>query len=76
MASKDGRRAAAEFIVHGEYLSTDEGLPPAKGQRYELPAGTFFELSDGRISRVTTYYNLADWTAQVVGGEKPAEARG
>jgi steroid delta-isomerase-like uncharacterized protein len=76
MASKDGRRAAAEFIVHGEYLSTDEGLPPAKGQRYELPAGTFFELSGERISRVTTYYNLADWTAQVVGEKKPAKARG
>jgi steroid delta-isomerase-like uncharacterized protein len=76
MASKDGRRAAAEFTVHGEYLATDEGLPPAKGQRYELPAGTFFELSGERISRVTTYYNLADWTAQVVGEKKPAKARG
>ncbi|MBV8769677.1 MAG: nuclear transport factor 2 family protein [Hyphomicrobiales bacterium] len=67
MASPDGKRAAAEFIVHGEYLATDEGLPPAKGQRYELPAGTFFELRNELISRVTTYYNLADWTAQVVG---------
>ncbi len=75
MASQDGRRAAAEFTVHGEYLATDEGLPPAKGQRYELPAGTFFELSGERISRVTTYYNLADWTAQVVGEKKPAKAR-
>jgi steroid delta-isomerase-like uncharacterized protein len=76
MASKDGGRAAAEFIVHGEYLATDEGLPPAKGQRYELPAGTFFELSHGQISRVTTYYNLADWTAQVMGEKRPAKARG
>jgi steroid delta-isomerase-like uncharacterized protein len=75
MASRDGRRAAAEFIVHGKYLATDEGLPPAKGQRYELPAGTFFELSGEHISRVTTYYNLADWTAQVVGDNKPAKAR-
>jgi hypothetical protein len=40
-----------------------------------LPAGAFFELADGRITRVTTYYNLADWTTQVVGGEKPAQAR-
>ena len=43
MASDDGRRAAAEFIVNGEYLATDEGLPPAAGQRYRLPAGAFFE---------------------------------
>ena len=62
-----GTRAAAEFTVHGEYIATDEGLPPAAGQTYTLPAGTFFEIRDGRISRVTTHYNLADWIAQVGG---------
>lgn len=60
-----GTRAAAEFIVHGEYLQTDPGLPEAKGQRYTLPAGAFFDLKDGKISRVTTFYNLNDWIAQV-----------
>ncbi|MFC0279563.1 ketosteroid isomerase-related protein [Falsigemmobacter intermedius] len=64
-ASEDGSRAAAEFTVHGEYLQTDPGLPEAKGQRYILPAGAFFDVKDGRITRVTTFYNLADWTAQV-----------
>ncbi|UWQ32481.1 nuclear transport factor 2 family protein [Leisingera sp. M527] len=64
----DGTRAAAEFIVNGTYLVTDEGLPEAKGQTYRLPGGSFFELKDGKISRVTTYYNLADWTAQVSAG--------
>lgn len=61
----NGDRAAAEFTVHGEYLSTDEGLPEATGQRYTLPAGAFFEVTDGLISRVTVYYNLPDWTRQV-----------
>ncbi len=61
----DGTRAAAEFTVHGEYLQTDPGLPEARGQRYVLPAGSFFALKDGRITRVTTYYNLEDWIAQV-----------
>ncbi len=65
MVSEDGTRAAAEFTVNGEYLATDDGLPEAKGQTYVLPAGTFFSLEDGKISRVVTYYNLADWTAQV-----------
>ena len=60
-----GTRAAAEFIVHGEYLQTDPGLPEAHGQRYTLPAGAFFDLKDGKISRVTTFYNLNDWIAQV-----------
>ncbi|MEQ9334792.1 ketosteroid isomerase-related protein [Thalassobaculum sp.] len=68
MATDDGRRAAAEFVVEGRYLATDDGLPPATGQAYRLPAGAFFELRDGRISRITTHYNLADWTAQVAGG--------
>ncbi|MGF7171148.1 steroid delta-isomerase-like uncharacterized protein [Sphingobium xanthum] len=65
MANADGSRAAAEFIVHGEYLVGDEGLPPAHGQTYVLPAGAFFEIEGGLIRRVTVYYNLADWIAQV-----------
>lgn len=64
-ANDDGTRAAAEFTVHGEYLKTDPGLPEAKGQRYVLPAGAFFDLRDGKISRITTFYNLNDWIAQV-----------
>lgn len=64
-ASDDGARGAAEFVVHGEYLQTDPGLPEARGQRYILPAGGFFELRDGKIARVTTFYNLNDWIAQV-----------
>jgi len=67
MASADGSRAGAEFVVHGEYLATDAGLPPANGQKYILPAGAFFDVRDGRIARVTNYYNLPDWTAQVAG---------
>lgn len=67
MTSPDGARAAAEFVVHGEYLASDEGLPPATGQTYVLPAGAFFEIRDGLIARVSVYYNLADWIAQVGG---------
>lgn len=67
MVSKDGARASAEFNVHGKYLNTDEGLPDAKGQTYVLPAGTFFAIKDGKITRVTTYYNLTDWILQVTG---------
>ena len=65
MASADGTHCAAEFVVHGKYLATDEGLPPARGQTYVLPAGAFFAVNGGLISRVTTYYNLKDWMAQV-----------
>ena len=67
MVSKDATRASAEFNVHGTYKNTDEGLPAAKGQTYVLPAGTFFAVRDGKIARVTTYYNLTDWITQVAG---------
>ncbi|GGW30307.1 hypothetical protein GCM10011452_18690 [Gemmobacter lanyuensis] len=63
--NEDASRGAAEFVVHGEYLQTDPGLPEAKGQKYILPAGAFFDLKDGKIARVTTFYNLSDWVAQV-----------
>lgn len=65
MATPDGTRAAAEFLVLGRYVETDEGLPPASGQTYRLPAGTFFEVHGGLITRVTTHYNLADWLSQI-----------
>lgn len=64
-ASEDGTRAAAEFTVHGEYLATDDGLPEANGQTYILPAGAFFRITDGKIARVTMYYNLSEWLRQV-----------
>jgi steroid delta-isomerase-like uncharacterized protein len=65
MTSPDGSRAAAEFNVHGTYLVAEDGLPPASGQKYVLPAGAFFAVRNDLIARVTTYYNLTDWIVQV-----------
>jgi steroid delta-isomerase-like uncharacterized protein len=67
MASDDGTRASAEFTILGAYQATDEGLPAAHGQAYRLPVGAFFAIDNGRITRVTNYYNLQDWIAQVEG---------
>ena len=61
----DGSRAAAEYIVSGTYQRTDEGLPEARGQRYKLAGGAFFEVQHGKISRVTNYYNLQTWLQQI-----------
>lgn len=57
----DGQRVACEFTVNGLYKKTDGDLVPARGQRYVLPAGAFLEVKDGKITRVTTYYNLPLW---------------
>ena len=64
-ASEDGKRGAAEFVIKGEYLSTDEGLPPATGQRYRLPVGAFFEIENNVVKRITNYYNLQAGLRQV-----------
>jgi len=68
MSSPDGQRAAAEYVVDGEYLADDAGLPKARGQKYQLPGGAFFEIRNNRIARVSNYYNLQEWLAQVDGG--------
>jgi len=60
-----GGRMAAEFTIHGDYLQTQDGCPPARGQGYVLPMGSFIALRGGKIARVTTCYNGPDWLAQV-----------
>ncbi len=64
-SGSDDSRAAAEFFIQGKYLATDEGLPEAKGQTYRLRVGAFFEIRDGKITRVTNYYNLRRWLGLV-----------
>jgi len=64
-SAEGGTRGAAEFMVNGTYLQTDPGLPEARGQTYRLPGASLMTLREGKIARVTTYYNLADWLRQV-----------
>ena len=66
-ASADGVRGAAEFMLEGEYVATDAGLPAARGQRYTLRVGAFFELREGKVARISNHYNLQDWLRQVGG---------
>lgn len=63
-SSTEGR-VAVEFTVNGIYKMAEEGLPPAHGQTYILPAAAFLEIHNGLITRVTTYYNLELWIALV-----------
>lgn len=65
MIDDDGTHACAEFVVLGEYLATDQGLPPAKNQKYQLPGAALFDIKDGKITRVTNYYNLQEWLRQI-----------
>lgn len=67
MANAEGTRLAAEFVIEGKYLQSQAGLPEAKGQTYRLPVGAFFEIQDGKVARITNYYNLPEWIRQVKG---------
>ena len=61
LSEATGTRFACEFVVNGIYKKGEEGLPPARNQAYVLPAGAFLEVKSGKITRVTTYYNLPLW---------------
>lgn len=63
--SPAGNHAAAEFFLDGKYLKTDGDLPAARGQRYRLRVGAFFEIGGNRITRITNHYNLQDWIDQI-----------
>lgn len=65
MCIDDGTRAAAEFTIHGVYQAAAAGLPPAQGQRYTLSAGVFFAVHQGKIARMTPYYNAHERMAQI-----------
>ncbi|WP_017730852.1 nuclear transport factor 2 family protein [Nafulsella turpanensis] len=56
-----GNRVAVEFVVNGVYKKAEAGLPPARNQQYQLPAAAFLEVKEGKIFRITTYYNLTLW---------------
>jgi len=71
MTAPDGHRAAAEFVVHGESIaddagpSTASGQAPARGQKYVLPGGAFFDIRQGHIQRVSNYCNQQEGIQQV-----------
>lgn len=66
MTNDDGSRAAAEFMLDGVYAkASDPSLPPARGQKYVLRVGAFFEVRGGKIARISNHYNFKDWLKQV-----------
>lgn len=66
LSDAEGKRFACEFTVNGIYKKGDE--PPARNQAYVLPAGAFLEVNNGKIARITTYYNLPLWIKLVSEG--------
>jgi steroid delta-isomerase-like uncharacterized protein len=65
MVNGNGDRAAAEFMLDGKYIATDGNLPAAKGQTYTIRVGAFFDIKDGKVTRIANHYNMKDWLTQI-----------
>lgn len=66
MVSNDGNYATGQWIDHGTYYRDFPGMGlKAKNQKYILRGANIFEITNGKISRVTTYFNEAEFMTQV-----------
>lgn len=65
MANKDESKIASEYLVHGTYYKTKPGLFPATQQKYEISPTTVFTIKNGKIARMTRYYNTKLWLDMV-----------
>lgn len=66
MTNDDGSRAAAEFTILGSYANGTPDSLLNSGQTFRVPGGTFFEIRDGKIVRISSFYGLQEWLAQAV----------
>jgi steroid delta-isomerase-like uncharacterized protein len=70
----DGGRVASEHIGRGTHdgpFVTPAGSIPPTGRSVELRIGEFYELRDGRIARLSAYYDSATMLRQL--GLMPAQ---
>ena len=62
MPNEDESNISTEYLVKGTYYNTKVGLFPAANQYYEILCTALFKFSkDGKISRITRYYNTKKW---------------
>ena len=46
-------------------IVSDEDVQALYAYDYRLRVGAFFDLQEGKVRRVTNYYNLEEWLRQV-----------
>jgi steroid delta-isomerase-like uncharacterized protein len=60
-----GDAAATEWTMSGTYSGNRPGVPPATGRPFSVRGATIMQLRDGRISRVSDYWDSALFLQQV-----------
>lgn len=66
---QSGDRYAAESVVRGTHDGSSPELP-ATGRPFEIHFVSIGELEDGRIRRITEYWNMVEFLVQI--GAMPA----
>jgi len=65
MTNTDQSKIATEYLVKGKYYNSKPGLFPAKNQHYDIICTAIFTIQDGKIARITRYYNTKKWLDMV-----------
>lgn len=65
MSNHDQTKIATEYLVQGVYYKTKPGLFEANNQNYEICPATIFTIKNGKIIRMTRYYNAKKWFEMV-----------
>jgi steroid delta-isomerase-like uncharacterized protein len=60
-----GDWAATEWIMSGSYSRDYPGMPVATGKRFSVRGASIMALRNGKISRISDYWNFASLLQQV-----------
>ena len=60
-----GEWAATEWVMSGSYSSDYPGFPLAAGKYFSVRGASVMKLHDGKISRISDYWNFASFLQQV-----------
>ena len=60
-----GEWAASEWIMSGSYSNDYPGFPLAANRHFSVRGASIMELRDGRISRISDYWDFASFLRQV-----------
>jgi steroid delta-isomerase-like uncharacterized protein len=56
--------AASEWIMSGTYTNQFPGMPPPTGRSFSVRGSTIMKLHNGKISRVSDYWNFLSYLRQ------------
>ena len=57
--------AASEWLMSGTYTNQFPGIPPPTGRSFSVRGSTIMKLQNGKISRVSDYWNFMSFLQQL-----------